>query len=187
MTTRPNLIQAASTLLDQGGEGAVTLRAVGQAAGVSHNAPYRHFRNRDALLAGVASADLETLGRRFRDVRGSEDAPANRLLNALGVLIAFSRAHPARYRLVFGAPTLARAHPDLQASSAACLAEIIALVDDCKAAKTLADAPTKSLAALFLAALHGLVLLEAQGQLQTGKGLPTLEQTMALMVDLFSP
>jgi AcrR family transcriptional regulator len=187
MTTHDTLIQAAATLLDSGGEQAVTLRAVGHAAGVSHNAPYKHFRNRDALLAAVATADLATLETTFANIRGSGQAPRAKLLGAIGALIAFSRAQPSRYRLVFGAPTLAREHAELQARSTACLAEIMALVDECKSAKALPDAPTKSLASLLLAAMHGLVLLEAQGQLHAEKGLPTVEENMELMIDLVSP
>lgn len=186
MSTRETLIQAAANLLDEGGEQAVTLRAVGHAAGVSHNAPYKHFTNRDALLAAVAAVDLETLTTNFAGIRWSEQAPKVKLLSAIGALIAFSREKPSRYRLVFGAPTLARDHPDLQASSMACLAEIMELVDECKDAKALTGAPTKSLASLLLAAMHGLVLLEAQGQLRADKGLPTVEENMELMVSLFS-
>ncbi len=40
------LIIAAIALLDSGGEGAVTLRTVGHASGIPHNAPYKHFESR---------------------------------------------------------------------------------------------------------------------------------------------
>jgi AcrR family transcriptional regulator len=40
------MIIAATALLDSGGEGAVTLRTVGHASGISHNAPYKHFKSR---------------------------------------------------------------------------------------------------------------------------------------------
>lgn len=186
MSTRDTLIQVAAKLLDDGGEQAVTLRAVGHAAGVSHNAPYKHFKNRDALLAAVAAADLATLTAEFVGIRGSNQLPRVKLLTAIGALIAFSRERPSRYQLVFGAPTLAREHPELQGRSMACLAEIMALVDECKSANALPEAPTRSLASLLLAAMHGLVLLEAQGQLRPEKGLPTVEESMDLMVSLFS-
>ena len=55
--TRERLIAAAKQLVDEGGPGAVTLREVGRRAFVSHNAAYRHFVNRDALLAAVAEED----------------------------------------------------------------------------------------------------------------------------------
>ena len=56
MNTSERLVTAAAELLDAGGEAAVTLRAVGSAIGVSHNAPYKHFVSRDDLLAAVATA-----------------------------------------------------------------------------------------------------------------------------------
>jgi AcrR family transcriptional regulator len=46
MTKDRRLIIAATALLDSGGEGAVTLRTIGHASGISHNAPYRHFESR---------------------------------------------------------------------------------------------------------------------------------------------
>lgn len=186
MTTRDKLVQVAATLLDRGGEPAVTLRAVGHEAGLSHNAPYKHFRNREALLAAVATADLESLTFTFADIHRSSRSPRDKLLAVLASLVAFSRERPARYRLVFSAPTLARSHPELQAQSAACLGQIVTLVDDCKKAGELPNAPTKHLASLFLATMHGLVTMDANGMLQREKGLPTVEENIAMMVRLLS-
>ncbi|WP_426749814.1 TetR/AcrR family transcriptional regulator [Myxococcus sp. Y35] len=186
MTTRDKLVQAAATLLDRGGEQAVTLRAVGHAAGLSHNAPYKHFRNRDALLAAVATADLATLTRAFADIRSSTQSPGDKLLAALTSLVTFSRKRQARYRLVFSAPALARHDPDLQAQSTACLGQIMIMVEDCKKAGELPDVPTKGLASLFLATMHGLVTMEANGMLQREKGLPTVEENIAMLASLLS-
>ena len=46
MTKDRRLIIAATALLDSGGEGAVTLRTVGHASGIPHNASYTHFESR---------------------------------------------------------------------------------------------------------------------------------------------
>jgi len=46
MTTDRRLIVAATALLDSGGEDAVTLRTVGHASGIPHNAPCKHFESR---------------------------------------------------------------------------------------------------------------------------------------------
>lgn len=186
MKTHEKLIQAAATLLDTGGEHAVTLRAVGHASGVSHNAPYKHFKNRNALLAAVAAADLKSLTAIFVEIRESARPPKDKLLTAIGTLIKYSRERPSRYRLVFGAPTLAQEDNELQAQGNACLAEIMAMVDECKRTNELPDAPTKSVASLLLAAMHGLITLEANGQIHPEKGLPTIEDNMDLMVSLFS-
>ena len=68
MTTDRKLVAAATALLDSQGEKAVTLRAVGHACGLSHNAPYKHFVSRDALLAAVAPADFGWLKEAFHAV-----------------------------------------------------------------------------------------------------------------------
>ncbi|NUQ86967.1 MAG: helix-turn-helix transcriptional regulator, partial [Glycomyces artemisiae] len=59
--TREALIDVAARLLDEGGTDAVTLRQVGHGAGVSHNAPYKHFAGKEALLAAVAARELQGL------------------------------------------------------------------------------------------------------------------------------
>jgi AcrR family transcriptional regulator len=46
VTMDRRLIIAAIALLDSGGESAVTLRTVGHASGIPHNAPYKHFESR---------------------------------------------------------------------------------------------------------------------------------------------
>jgi AcrR family transcriptional regulator len=186
MTTHDKLVEAAAVLLDARGEAAVTLRAVGHSAGLSHNAPYKHFRNRDALLAAVATADFESLTSVFADIRCSALAPKDKLMEAIGTLVTFSREQPARYRLVFSTPALALNHAELQVQSTACLAEMIAMVEDCKKANLLLDVPSKSLASLLLATMHGLVTLEANGLRSQEKGLPTIEENLALMVSLLS-
>jgi AcrR family transcriptional regulator len=65
ITTDKRLIEAAAKLLDAGGEEAVTLRTVGHTPGVSHNAPYKHFANRSALLAAVAAVSFADLAGRW--------------------------------------------------------------------------------------------------------------------------
>jgi AcrR family transcriptional regulator len=58
---RPTLIEAAVTLIGEVGPRAFTLREVARRAGVSHNAPYRHFTSKDDLLVAVASEGFERL------------------------------------------------------------------------------------------------------------------------------
>ena len=55
--TRELIIAAAAELLDQGGAKAVTFRAVGKKVGFSHNAAFKLFRDKESLLAAIASAE----------------------------------------------------------------------------------------------------------------------------------
>jgi AcrR family transcriptional regulator len=64
---------------------------------VSHNAPYRHFPSREALLAALAAAGFE----RFRDELAAAERAGG--LRARGeAYIRFALAHPQHFRLMFG-------------------------------------------------------------------------------------
>lgn len=54
-------MRAAEALIGEAGPRAFTLREVARRAGVSHNAPYRHFKSRDDLLLAVAAEGFERL------------------------------------------------------------------------------------------------------------------------------
>ena len=51
-------------LIRKSGAGAFTLREVARMAGVSHNAPYRHFRDKEELLAALAAEGFDRLTER---------------------------------------------------------------------------------------------------------------------------
>src|SRR5580704_14822472 len=103
-STKDRLAAAAAQLLDRGGQEAVTLRAVAEKVGVSHNAPYKHFRDRSALLAGVARRDFKELNRVFADALNEEPDGASALRRALKAFVDYGLAHPSRYRLLFSDP-----------------------------------------------------------------------------------
>lgn len=63
---REALIEAAAALIGEAGPRAFTLREAARRAGVSHNAPYRHFASKDELLAAVAAEGFERLAAAMR-------------------------------------------------------------------------------------------------------------------------
>jgi AcrR family transcriptional regulator len=96
---RTRLITAARDLLERDGLEAATLRATAREAGVSHMAPYRHFKDKDALLAAVAEQGFRAMTR-FIDAAGG----AGTERNAAGLAyVAFALDNPALYGLMFGA------------------------------------------------------------------------------------
>src|SRR3712207_9154699 len=68
--TRAALVGAAAGLLEGGGIGAVTLRAVGERAGVSRQGPYRHFADKEELLSVVAAGHFERGGEEMAPAGG---------------------------------------------------------------------------------------------------------------------
>ena len=187
MTTDQKLIAVAANLLDIGGEDAVTLRAVGHAAGLSHNAPYKHFANRNALLAAVATMWFEALATEARAVRASGRSPQEKLLAAIGLFVDYRREHPARYRLLFNNAETAAAGGALKAKALETFEQFCLIVQECQEAGKLPDAPSKALASLIFASAHGLLTMEANGQLHPEKGLASVEDSMELLLALLSP
>lgn len=114
---RDALLLAADAVLAARGVPGITLRDVAKVAGVSHAAPYHHFASLDDLLAAVAERAFITLGDAVERASAVADT-RERLLRISEAYVNSARAHPARFRLMFG-PLLARkrAYPAMQAAS----------------------------------------------------------------------
>ena len=182
-TTKEQLVSAASRLLDRGGQAAVTLRAVAEQVGVSHNAPYRHFRDRSALLAAVAERDFERLRRAFDDALGAHEDAAEALRAAAAAYVEYARRHRARYRLLFSDPGLVP-EPRLQEAALDSFRAFGAIVARGQETGVLPQVDTAKLTGLIYAALHGAVDLELGGRAQESKGLGDIEATIGLLLDL---
>lgn len=160
-STRDALVDAAAQLLDEGGPGAVTLREVGHLAGVSHNAPYKHFTSKEALLAAVAARELRR--------QSAAAAAATTLQSVLHGYVEWALAHPERFRLVFGSWSAGSA--ELAAAAETARAALIALAAEEQRAGRLPPGDPERLAALLQALAHGAVALALAGHLSAdGKG-----------------
>ena len=90
---RRALVHAAAELLREGGQDALTLRAVARRSGVSHSAPYRHFSDRAALLSAVAAHAFADLVACIHAAPPSPEAAATEI-------VRFALDAPERYRLM---------------------------------------------------------------------------------------
>src|SRR5262249_57223786 len=99
------------------GAAAVTLREVARLAGVSHNAPYRHFDSLSALLAAVAAEGFEKFGDELK-AAGDAQTEAKERMAAIGrTYVRFALDNPRLYLLMFGAELDRAKHPELRAAS----------------------------------------------------------------------
>ncbi len=103
---RAALIDAAETLLDAGGD--ISLREAARMAGVSPTAAYRHFADKDALLAALAVRGFQEFGLALDEAAARD--PGNELAARGRAYIRFALARPGRFRLMFG-PLLSRVAP----------------------------------------------------------------------------
>ena len=146
----------------------MTLREVGRRAGVSHNAPYKHFADKQALLAAVAARELADYAALLA-VEGD-------LAATMRAYIARALRHPARFRLVYGPWTvdsieLARAAED---AWSALLASVVAA----QKAGELPAGPPSHLANLIRSVAHGAIDLALAGHLAKGDEPTTPEEVV---------
>ena len=110
---RAALLDAADALLEAG---EVSLREAARRAGVSPAAAYRHFADKEALLAALAARHFAQFGAALAGAGIRAQGPA---------YVRFALERPGRFRLMFG-PLLCRAgaHPELRAAADAAFAAL---------------------------------------------------------------
>ena len=105
------LISAALAAVEQDGPEAVSLRDLAQGLGVSRAAPYRHFADRDALLAAVAARGFEDLNVGYEAALAAEGDGREKLRAAGRVYLDFARRRPGLFQLMFESDLLGRDRP----------------------------------------------------------------------------
>lgn len=144
------LIRAALELIAQKGPAGFTFAEAARWAGVSPAAPYRHFRDREELLANVALRGFEafeqSLARAWDNGRPNAMAALDRLGKAY---LAFARTEPAYYSAMFETGVAPDANADLQAAGDRAFA-ILRMA----AEALIADMPVKTRPPALMLALH---------------------------------
>src|SRR6266498_3257174 len=102
---REALLDSAIRLIAEVGPAGFTLRELARRAGVSHNAPYRHFRDRDALMAAVATEGFRELKQAMLRSTENGSSALDRLKSAGLAYIAFALRRPEHFTVMFDAPT----------------------------------------------------------------------------------
>ena len=185
--TDQRLVAAAASLLDTGGESAVTIRAVAQAVGMSHNAPYKHFEDRSALLRAVAVQDFAMLTNAFVEIRQLQLEPLKKLERALKIFVSYGQDYPARYRLLFSDPNVVMQGDDLEVAAMCSFVECAAIVQECQDANDLPDLPNVDLTGLIYASAHGFIDFQIGERMRKKTGLTDAYKGVELLVKLLRP
>lgn len=154
-STRESLIGAATALLDAGGPEGVTLREVGRLTGVSHNAPYKHFADKQSLLAAVAARELT----HYTALLTGEGDLAATMRSYVGRALR----HPARFRLVYGPWTVDSI--ELTRAAEEAWVALLAMVNAAQEAHDLPAGPPDRQADLIRSVAHGAIELALAGHL----------------------
>lgn len=111
---RDEIVAAAVQLLDEtGDEGAVTLRSVARQVGIAAPSIYRHFPDQPAIMLAAVQHAFAELDVELRTAMNAATGARQRLFAVCDSYLEFARAHPGRYRTMFGGLWI----PDLDESS----------------------------------------------------------------------
>jgi len=157
--TRSRLLRVAREIVEKDGLAAVTLRAVGAAAGVSRGAPYRHFTDKSDLLAAVAAQALQTLAATVDGAaRGTTD-PVTRIDQALRAYVEMALRSPELYSFTFSTDLRVAQSVELHEAGLGAYGALHRLVIGANRSNLPADLVTSAL----WATMHGSVMLVLAG------------------------
>ena len=162
---REALIRAALDLIAQKGPAGFTVADAARSAGVSPAAPYRHFRDRDDLMADVARRGSETfeaeLANAWDEGRPEPLAAFERVGRAY---LAFARREPALYAAMFESGVAPDAYEDLRQAGERALAILRNGAEAIVALLPKEGRPPAAMVALhFWSLTHGIASLFARG------------------------
>ena len=147
---REALLDAALELIAANGPAGFTIAEAARLAGVSPAAPYRHFRDAEALIAEVALRGYERFAEALTRAWNNAHPDPIRAYEALGrAYLAFARQEPAYYAAMFEARIAAEAHPGLQAAGD----RAFAVLRDASE-RLIADLPRENRPPALMMALH---------------------------------
>jgi AcrR family transcriptional regulator len=163
---RRALLDAAGEILDRRGPLEVGLRAVARAAGVSQTAPYRHFTDKEALLAAVAAQGLAGLGERAAAAVAAAHGPEEALRAVGRAYVQVAVARPHLFRLMFGPEVSDKArYPEVREAGERAFAVVVAAIAAGQRAGTIRDGEPGELALVVWSAVHGFASLIVDGRL----------------------
>ena len=163
---RRGLLDEALRTIHAEGVARLTLRTVGERLGVSRTALYRHFSDKQALLAAVGREGFRVL-RLALTSAWEQQGRGREGFEAMGLAyVQFAVAHPSHYRVMFGGfiESCARDAEFVQEAQAAFQVLVDSLVEQQGARLVRRDDPLP-LARFIWSVVHGIPMLVIAGQL----------------------
>lgn len=155
---RKVLLDTAREEISARGAQSLSMASLARRAGVAQSAPYRHFTDREDLLAAVATDGFEQFTETLLEAASSGDK-AEAMKRMAGAYLVFGEKNVELYRLMFASGLVPGSAPD-SALQRAAIASFQPLLD-----RVTASSPESSLTSAHVkwGQLHGLVMLKADG------------------------
>jgi len=162
---REALLEAAIRLIAEVGPTAFTLREVARRAGVSHNAPYRHFHDKDDLMAAVATQGYRELTEAMMQAAENQRNALSRLKHAGLAYVTFALRRPEHFTVMFDAPFSEPNHPEAARAGEQAFGTLVNFVKNCQEDGSLPSGDLLRMALLAWSMVHGIAKLAITGRL----------------------
>jgi AcrR family transcriptional regulator len=163
---RHALLKAAAAEIERSGYESLSLRELAASLGVSRSAPYRHFADREQLLAALATQGFVELRQRYEE-RSAASTPAARLRACGHAYLQLAAKRPQLFRLMFASDLLGGSSPPDHALAEAATACYVAFEALVAATRPGADQKTiKAVTIAYSSAAYGFALLRTGQRLR---------------------
>jgi len=171
---REEILCAASRLLEQHNISSLSLRAVAKEVGVSHTAPYRHFKDKESLLAGIASLGFDRLAAQLAEtVISNPNNPAAQLQESGHQYVKMALQNPQCTQLMFsGILPCDDTYPELRLSGDAAFDGLKLMIEEGQNCGVFKQGDVEILALAAWSGIHGLSMLLISGNLPEILGIP---------------
>ncbi|MCP4408998.1 MAG: TetR/AcrR family transcriptional regulator [Gammaproteobacteria bacterium] len=164
---RQALIEAGAQLIEIKGVSGISLREVAKQTGVSHTAPYRHFKDKNALLAGITEVGFAQLAGSLQQVMiENPNAPKDQLIEAGVAYISRAIQNKQMHNLMFGgAWKLSNDEELIKQTSDAAFNGLVQIVKNGQQAGVFKKGDARVLALTAWSLVHGYAMLASTSQL----------------------
>ncbi|MDH3560057.1 MAG: TetR/AcrR family transcriptional regulator [Gammaproteobacteria bacterium] len=159
------LLQAAEQLLQERGASGFSLRDVARATGVSHTAPYRHFRDKAALLRALSGRGFERLRGALAEAAAGQRGPEQGLIEAGRVYVQIVVQNPGMTRLMFGGVIVAAEDDDNAWRPGSVLEVLVGIIRAGQRVGAFRDRDPQELALMVWSSMHGMAMLVGDASL----------------------
>jgi len=178
---RTALVEASFALIAEHGLAEFSVAKAARAVGVSTASPYRHFADRDHLLAAVAAqAALELADRMRADADAAGTDPRERLAATAGTYVRYVAERGVGLDVIFSAPLTRLEQPEL-AGAGRRLTDL--LFELAEAAGPPGSAAALTLLERHLVTAHGYVTLLREGFFSNRRPKDTVDSVAARAID----
>lgn len=182
---RRALIDTALAMLAADQNWTFTLREVARRTGVSHAAPYKHFRDKEMLLRELARIGFIRLGETMVDaISSNQSSSRKQFVAGAQACIEFALCNPALYRLMFSSDADKTIDPELHDAAMATFGILLGVLKEGQHDGSFRPIAMSAQAAASWALVHGLAMLAMSGQLLEEKvGADPVQAALDVLLD----